>query len=82
MLEKLTRINQNTKMLGIADAVSKVTLEGDYEKQKAELERKIKEDSGRRPPRSPSLMNPIATMRPIPTSKIRNPEACSFRQHL
>ena len=37
IVRKLTRINQNTKMLDIADAVSKVTLEGDYEKQKAEL---------------------------------------------
>ena len=44
IVRKLTRINQNTKMLDIADAVSKVTLEGDYEKQKAELERKIEEE--------------------------------------
>ena len=44
VVRKLTRVNQNTKMIAATEAIQRVTIEGDYEKERAELERKIEEE--------------------------------------
>lgn len=41
VVRKITRVNQNTKMLELA---GKVALEGDYEKQRAEIEKRVEEE--------------------------------------
>ena len=44
VVRKLTRVNQNTKMLETAEAIQKCSKEGDYEKERAALEKKIEEE--------------------------------------
>ena len=44
VVRKLTRVNQNTKMLETAEAIQKSSKEGDYEKERVALEKKIEEE--------------------------------------
>ena len=44
VVRKLTRVNQNTKMIAATEAIQRKAIERDYEKERAELERKIEEE--------------------------------------
>ena len=44
VVRKLTRVNQNTKMLEAASEVRKASCEGGYEKEREALEKKIEEE--------------------------------------